>query len=242
MFVGFEDAEFPGGRRRIHLDGRDGDVRAGVDVLLEHLLVVHLVDVVAREDEDVIRLLAADRIDVLIDRVGRALIPVLRDAHLRRQHFDEIAVSHQRRPAAADVAVEAERFVLRENEDAAQVAVQAIRKRDVDDAIDAAERNRRLGAVARQRPEPLALAARQQNTDRVAHGRHGVRFPRDEFSRAHHSSSNVGRLHRCSRAANWPHRREKAENDLQSFRAAAYSLVINLALTCGVASDRRSWQ
>ena len=111
-------------------------------MLLEHRLVIHLVDVVAGKNEDVIGLLAADGIDVLIDGVGGALIPVLRDAHLRRQHFDEIAVAHQRRPAAADVAVEAQRFVLRENENAAQIAVEAIGKRDVDDAIDAAETER----------------------------------------------------------------------------------------------------
>ena len=172
VLVRFEHAEFSGGLGRIHFDGGDGDVRAGRDVLLEHLLVVHLVDVVAGEDEDVVGLLAADRIDVLVDGVGGALIPVLRDAHLGRQNFDEIAVAHQRGPAAADVAVEAERFVLGEDEDAAQVAIEAVREGEVDDAIDAAERDGGLGAVARERPEPLALAAGQENTDRVAHQGH----------------------------------------------------------------------
>ena len=63
------------------------------------------------------------------------------------------AVPHQRRPAAANVAIEAERFVLRENENAVQIAVQAVGKSDVDDAVDAAEGNGRLGAVARERPQ-----------------------------------------------------------------------------------------
>ena len=174
VLVGFEDAEFSGCGGRVHFDGRDGDVRAGFRVLLEHRLVIHLVDVVAGEDEDVVRLLAADGIDILIDGVGRALIPVLRDAHLRRQHLDEIAVAHESGPAAADVPVEAERLVLRENEDAAQVAIEAIGKREIDDAIDAAERNGRLGAVARERPKALALAASQENADRVAHQGHAI--------------------------------------------------------------------
>ncbi len=51
---------------------RDGDVRTRRDVLLEHFLVIHFVDVIAGEDEDVIRLLAADGINVLVDGVGRA--------------------------------------------------------------------------------------------------------------------------------------------------------------------------
>ena len=67
------------------------------------------------------------------------------------------------------MAVEAERFVLREDENAPQVAVDAIGERDVDDAVDAAEGNGGLGAVPRQRPEPLALPAGQEDTDGVAH-------------------------------------------------------------------------
>ena len=71
----------------------------------------------------------------------------------------------------ADVAVEAEGFVLREDEDAAQIAIDAIGERDVDDAVDAAEGHGGLGAVAGERPQPLALAACQQDADGVAHQR-----------------------------------------------------------------------
>jgi hypothetical protein len=100
------------------------------------------------------------------------LIPVLRDAHLGREHFDEVAVSHQRRPAAPDVTIQAEGLILCEYEDAPQIAIQAVGKREVDNAVDAAERNGRFGAVAGQRPQALALAAGQQDSDRVTHGRH----------------------------------------------------------------------
>ncbi len=58
----------------------NGDVGAGVRVLLLHAGVVHLVDVVAGEDEDVAGLLGADGIDVLEDGVGGALVPALGDA------------------------------------------------------------------------------------------------------------------------------------------------------------------
>ena len=197
VLVRLDDAELPGGDGRIHFDGGNGDVRAGIDVLLEHLLVIHFVDVVAGKDEDVIGLLAADGIDVLINGVGRALIPMLRNAHLRRENFDEFAETHEGGPAAPDVAVEAERFVLREDEDAAQIAIEAIGKGDVDDAVNAAERNGGLGAIARERPKPLALAARQQHTDRVAHDRHEYRRSRSD-SGARHSSSNEACKHASS--------------------------------------------
>ena len=149
-----------------------GHVGAGIHMLLQHLLVVHFVDVVAGKNDDVAGVLAADRIDVLIDGVGGSQIPVGGNAHLRRQDFDEFAEAQQLRPALADVPVERKRFVLRQDEDAAQVAVDAIGKRDVNDAVDAAEGHGGLGAVARERPQPFALAAGQQNADRIAHQGH----------------------------------------------------------------------
>ena len=59
-------------------------------------------------------LFAHDRIEVLVDRVGRALIPVLAHALLRRQDLDELAelLGHDA-PAHADVPVERQRLVLR---------------------------------------------------------------------------------------------------------------------------------
>ena len=163
----------PAASAGVDFDGGHGDVGAGIHVLLQHLSVVHLVDVVAGKNDDVVGALAADGIDVLVDGVGGAQVPVGGDAHLRRKNFDEFAEPHQRRPTLADVAVQAERLVLREDEDAAQVAVDAIGERDVDDAVDAAKGNGGFGAVARQRPQPFALAAGQQDTDGVAHQRHG---------------------------------------------------------------------
>ena len=60
-------------------------------MLLQHQAVVHLVDVIAGEDENVLRLLGADGIDVLVDGVGGAHVPVLADALHGRQDFDELA-------------------------------------------------------------------------------------------------------------------------------------------------------
>ena len=85
---------------------RHGDFGAGFDVLLEHLLVIHFVDVIAGKDEDEIGLFGANGINVLVDGVRGALIPVLGNAHLRGEDFDELAMAHQSGPTATNVAIE----------------------------------------------------------------------------------------------------------------------------------------
>src|SRR6266571_3131352 len=81
------DAEVRGFSQRI-LNGAYHHV--GLRLLEEavHFLVVHLVDVVAGQDQDELGLLVLDDEPVLEDRVGRSLVPVLADALLRRQGED----------------------------------------------------------------------------------------------------------------------------------------------------------
>src|SRR5229473_1873381 len=172
ILVGFNHTELLGSQGGGYFDGCDGDVGAGVAVLLEHAAVIHFVDVIAGEDKNEFRALAADGVDVLVDRVGGALIPLLRDAHLRREDFDVVAEAGERRPASANVAVKAESLVLGEDENAAEIRIDAVREGDVDDAIESAERNSGFGAVASERPEALALASSKENYDGIAHVRH----------------------------------------------------------------------
>ena len=135
-----------------------------LDVRLQHLPVIHLVDVIAGQDDDVARVLAGDRIEVLIDGVGRALVPVLADALLRRDDLDELAeLLRHDAPALPDVPVERERFVLRGDEDAPEAGVEAVAEDEVDDAVRPAEVDGRLGAFLRQRKEPFADPAREHD-------------------------------------------------------------------------------
>ena len=93
---------------------------------------------------------------------------MLAHALLRRVDLDELAeLAVHDVPAHAHVAVEALRLVLGRDEDLAQARVDAVREREVDDPVRAAERHRRLGALARQRVEPLARAAGEQDRDHV---------------------------------------------------------------------------
>ena len=155
--------------------------------------VVHLVDVVAGEDEDVLRLFGADGVDVLVDGVGGALVPGLGDALHGREDLDELAelAGDDGAPAFADVAVEGERLVLGEDVDVAQVGVDAVGEGEVDDAVLAGERDGRLGAVARQGEEPFAGTTGEQNTKRVSHlpdpsrlVRQGNAHPRGQMHKA----------------------------------------------------------
>ena len=118
VLVGLNHAKLLGSFRGGNLNGGHADVGARIDVLLQHLGVIHFVDVIAGKNEHVFGALAANRIDVLVNGIGGALIPLLRNAHLRRKHFDEFTEAHQARPTGANVARKAERFVLRERENA----------------------------------------------------------------------------------------------------------------------------
>ena len=141
--------------RRVGHQGRDRDVGGGVLMLLEHTPIIHFVDVVAREDDHVLRLLRADRINVLVNRVGRPHVPVLADPLHRRQDFDELAdFSPENVPAFANLPIQRQRLVLRQDKHPAQARVDAVGKRDVDDAVNAAEGYGRLRAVARQWHRP----------------------------------------------------------------------------------------
>ena len=168
VLVHLEDAEARDSLRG-DLDGRDRELRAPGDVDVEHLAVVHLVDVVARQDDDPARPLALEGVEVLVDGVGGAEVPVLADALLGRQDLDELAqLGVHDAPAHADVAVQALGLVLGGDEDLPEAGVDAVGEREVDDPVGAAEGDRGLGAVAGQGIEPLARAPRQEHRHDVA--------------------------------------------------------------------------
>ena len=53
----------------------DGHVGACLFVIGKHLGVVHLVDVVAGEDQNIFRIVQVDETDVLVNGVGSTLVP-----------------------------------------------------------------------------------------------------------------------------------------------------------------------
>ena len=132
------------------------------DMVFEHQRVVHLVDVVASQHDDVLRLGGLDDVQVLEHRVGGAAIPMLFvDALLRRHQVDGLVqLRAQEAPAALDVAQQRVALVLRHHADAADARVDAVRQREIDDAELAAEVHRRLGALGRSTASGANLCRR----------------------------------------------------------------------------------
>ncbi len=128
----------------------------------EHHAVVHAVDVVAGEDQHILRLLAAQVAHVLAHGVGGALVPVHavgrllggKDSH--KAFAEGVEVVGQ-----ADVAVERGRVELGDDEDAVDPRVQRVGDGDVDEAVHAAEGHCGFRAVLRQRMQPLTAPAAQ---------------------------------------------------------------------------------
>ena len=156
---------------RVHardLEAPDRHVGVLLHVLLEHQLVVHLVDVVAGQHDHELGMIGLDDVDVLEHGVGGPFIP-LRLAHALagRQDVEAfVALGAQEVPAALQVTDEAVRLVLRRHADAADAGVDRVRQREVDDARLATEVDGRLRPTVGQLVQPGAAPPGQH----VGHG------------------------------------------------------------------------
>jgi hypothetical protein len=154
--VHLDDPELVGERDRL-ADRRDRDSSARLDVLVDHLAEVHAVDVVGADDHDDLGPLVVDEVEALEDRVGAAEVPVLVDPLLGRDGRDVVAQESGHPPGLGHVRVEAVRLVLREDDDLEVAGVDDVAQGEVDEAVDARERDGRFGPVGGQRQQALAL-------------------------------------------------------------------------------------
>ena len=112
-------------------------------------------------------IVALDELDVLVDGVGGALVPLgLLGARVGRQHL-HAAVGAVQTPglAVADVLVQLQGLVLGQNAHGVNAGVDAVGQGEVDDPVLPAEGNGRLGGVLRQDVQTGALATGQQHGD-----------------------------------------------------------------------------
>ena len=126
--------------------------------------VIHLVDVVAGQDEDELRRAVLDEVEVLEHGVRRSAVPVPRpaaaDERLEQRHAAPAAVEIPR-SAHPDVVDEAARSVLGQDPDVGKAGVHGIRQGEVDDPVLPAEWHAGLGTNLRQDAESLSLTPRQ---------------------------------------------------------------------------------
>ena len=103
-----------------------------------------MVTIVAGQDDDVFGIVARDDVDVLIHRIGRALVPHgLGHALAGRQDIEAfVPFGAEVVPAALKMANEAVRLVLRCHTDAPDAGIERVRQGEIDDPRVAAEIHR----------------------------------------------------------------------------------------------------
>ena len=133
----------------------------------KHSSIVHLIDVVAGQDQHVIGVIALNKRDILIDGVGRTLIPLgILALGIGRQNLHATVRRVQApRLTVADVLVQFKRLILCQDADRIDFGVYAVGKWEINDAVLAAERDGRLGRVFRQDHQTAALTTCQEHGD-----------------------------------------------------------------------------
>src|SRR5450759_2980860 len=163
----------PGGVCKRYAPHGNGHVGSVAAMGGHEWLVVHLVDVVAGEDQDRVSRRLLDDVEVLEDGVGRAAVPLgdapPGDVRLQDPNASVVAVEVPG-PAHADVVVERSGIVLSQNDDVVDVRVDAVREREIDDPILAAERDGGLRAHRREDRQPLSFAAGEYHRESSLHG------------------------------------------------------------------------
>jgi len=131
---------------------------------------VHLVDMVAGEHDHEVGFIPADVAEVLVDRVRRAPIPVAAAHPLVGRKDADLARAPDQAPglAVADVVGERIGEVLGQDADALDAGVHDRAQGEVDQPVDPAEGDGRLGPVPDQDVEAAPHAAGQDHGERAA--------------------------------------------------------------------------
>ena len=139
-------------------------------MLVDHHRVIHLVDVIAREDQNQVGTVLLDGIDILIDGIRSAPVPAFANTLLGGEDVNEfIQFAAEKAPAEVDVPIEAGRLVLGQNQDPPQATVDAVRQRKVDNSIRCTERNGGLGPFPGERFQSRSLASGQNQRQHTFH-------------------------------------------------------------------------
>ena len=163
--------------------GHDGDGQISVLALVEvqHGAVVHLIDVVAGEDQGGVGIVFGEEVEILQNGVGGAGIPVVLAAALIRLQEPDAAVLAVEIPGFtdADVFVEAVGTILGEDADGIDAAIDTVADREVDNTELASKGNSGFGPFFGQDGEARAFSA-SQNHCNGSHWRFPMRLLRGE--------------------------------------------------------------
>src|ERR1700730_1264419 len=109
---------------------------------LEHWAVIHFVNVVRGENQYLIGRLGENALRILKYGVSGSDVPPFAYLLHGRNDLDILAkLGRKNAPSIANMTDEIQGFVLREHENSADIGIDAIGKREIDDAVCAAERH-----------------------------------------------------------------------------------------------------
>ncbi len=137
-------------------------------MLLQDPAKIHLVELVAGKNEDQPVRIGIQVHEILPHRVGRALIPVhAARALFRGQDLHEPGREGVEPVALLDVPVEGAAVELGEQEDPAQVGIEAVADGDVHQPVLARQGHGRLGPVLGEREQPRARTASHDHCEDI---------------------------------------------------------------------------
>ena len=119
-------------------------------VILNHRMIIHFVDMIASQNDQVLGALFFDGVDILVNGVGRPLIPVFIDPLLRWNNINKFIefTAKEVSPTKVDMAIKTHGLVLRQDKHLAEAAIETIGEHEIDDAIVAAKRYGGLSPIA----------------------------------------------------------------------------------------------
>ena len=115
---------------------------------IDHLVDVHLVDVVATENGHQVGAFVGNEVDILENGVGGTLVPVIAGAHLCRYQVHVLVEARVQVPCGRNVLVQGIALELRKDLDLEDAGIDKIIQDEVDDAVGTAKMDCRLGSVA----------------------------------------------------------------------------------------------
>jgi hypothetical protein len=142
-------------------------------MIINEKSIIHFVDVITGEDQNVLGLVAVNKVEVLPDRVGCAPVPVKAHPLLGRNGFEKMAhFPAENIPSLFQMIVERLGFVLRQNDDFVNLRVNAVAEGEIDQTVNTAKWDCRLGAILSERHQSLTPTPGHDKGKGISHHPH----------------------------------------------------------------------
>ena len=151
-----------------HRHRGDRDIRFVCLVKIEHDLVIHLINMIPRKNQHIIRIICLHVVQVLVNCICRPCVPLaVRALLVGRQNRYPSNISVQiPRDTDPDMRIKTQRLILRQHAHSVDSRINTVTQREINDPVLASECHGRLCNLCCEDPQSTALSARQQ------HGNH----------------------------------------------------------------------